>query len=167
MGTDNEALATLATTPITTEAAPPTEQAAVAVAPVSDQSASVDCAPVDTKLAVDDPNLVDYVQHYNQVVLGEYPVNWGDVALIGVIALIVLGGGGFVVFNETRIRRSSYQTAIVEGEYPADVVEMLPALTSLKPQTRKSLKNILNRPEKSDRLLGLIDAVASKDDPEE
>ncbi len=44
---------------------------------------------------------------------------------------------------------------------------MLPALTNLKPQTRKSLKNILSRPEKSDRLLGLIDAAVSQDDTEE
>lgn len=175
MGTGNEALATLATTPIGEEAAPPADESAEAVEaaapvveqPAADQVASVDCAPIDTQLAVNDPNVVDYVQHYNQVVLGEYPVNWGDVALIGIIALVVLGGGGFVLFNETRLHRISEQTSAVEGEYPADVVEMLPALTNLKPQARKSLKNILSRPEKSDRLLGLIDAAVSKDDTEE
>lgn len=170
MGTGNEALATLATTPITADAAPPTEQAAEAAAPVAEQpaaepSAAVDCAPIDTQIAVDDPNMVDYVQHYNQVVLGEQPVNWGDVALIGLIALVALGGGGFVAFNEMRLHRT--HTAAIEGEYPADVIEMLPALTNLKAQTRRSLRKILSNPEKSDKVLGLIDAVVSKDDSEE
>ena len=45
---------------------------------------------------------MDYVQHYNQIVLGEHPVNWGDIALIGLIGLVALGGGGFVVFNEVQ-----------------------------------------------------------------
>lgn len=167
IGTGNEALATLATAPIDAEAAPPTEQAAVA-APVADTADdSTDCAPMDTQLALDDPNLVDYVQHYNQVVLGEQPVNWGDVALIGLIVLVMVGGGGFVMFNEMRLRRSSERTAVVEGEYPADVVELLPALTNLKSGTRKALKNILSNPEKTDRVLGLIDAVVSEDDAEE
>ena len=120
------------------------------------------CPPGSTELAVDDPNLVDYVQHYNQVVLGETPTNWGDLTLIGLIGLLVLGGGGFVVVNEARRGRAN--TAAVEGVYPAEVVEMLPALTNLKPQSRKSLKNLLRHPEKSDKVLGLIDAVIDADD---
>jgi hypothetical protein len=110
---------------------------------------------------------VDYVHHYNQVVLGETPVNWGDVTLIGLIALVVVGGGGFVLFNENRLHRTA-QTHVVEGEYPADVVEMLPALTNLKSPSRRALGNILKHPEKSDKVLGLIDAVVTDDDqPEE
>ncbi len=135
-GTSNQALATLATTPIATEATA-TEQSAAAVAPASNDTTqtSVVCPPSsvgDTQLAVDDPNLVDYAQHYDQVVLGERPVNWGDLALIGLIVLIALGGGGFVVFNEVKLHRSPDDQAVIEGEYPAEVVEMLPALTNLK-----------------------------------
>jgi hypothetical protein len=155
----NQVLATLATTPIN-EAAPATEQAAV-IAPASATEQSVDCAAIDTQLAVNDPNMVDYVQHYNRVVLGEQPVNWGNLALIGMIALLVLGGGGFVIFNEVKLHKSS---VVVEGEYPAEVVELLPALTNLKSQSRKSLKHILNHPEKSDKVLGLIDAVVSDEE---
>ena len=44
--------------------------------------------------------MVDYAQRYNEIVLGERPVNWGNIALIGLIALVVVGGGGFVLFNE-------------------------------------------------------------------
>jgi hypothetical protein len=167
-GVDSEPLAPLATAPISTEAAA-TEQAAVIAAPLADTD-TADC-PVssigNTELAVDDPNFVDYEQHYNQVVLGEYPVNWGDLALVGMIGLVVLGGGGFVVFNEMRLGKTAEHTARIEGEYPADVVEMLPAITNLKAQSRQSLKNILEKPEKSDQVLGLIDAVVSDDEAKE
>jgi hypothetical protein len=134
-----------------------------------DQSAALaaaeqaaECPTFDTQLVVDDPNLVDYVQRYNEIVLGERPVNWGNVTLIGLIALVALGGGSFVIFNEVRLSRR--ETVRVEGEFPADVVEMLPNLVNLKPQTRKSLKNILNKPDKTDKVLGLIDAVVSDDE---
>lgn len=150
----------------TPAAIPPTAANETASAvPIADSSET--CAAGGTQLAVDDPNLVDYVHHYNQVVLGETPVNWGDVTLVGLIALVVVGGGGFVLFNENRLHRAA-QTHIVEGEYPADVVEMLPALTNLKSSSRRTLGNILKHPEKSDKVLGLIDAVVTDDDqPEE
>ena len=58
-------------------------------------------------MVVNDPNLVDYVQRYNEIVLGERPVNWGNIILIGLIGLVVVGGGGFVIFNEMRLRLAS------------------------------------------------------------
>jgi hypothetical protein len=100
-------------------------------------------------------------------VLGERPVNWGNITLIGLIALVAVGGGSFVVYNEVRLSRSSRETVKVEGEYPADVVDMLPNIVNLKPKTRKSLKNILTKPEKTDKVLGLIDAVVSDEGSEE
>jgi hypothetical protein len=123
-----------------------------------------DCPVIDAHLVVDDPNLVDYVQRYNEIVLGEHPVNWGNITLAGLITVVVVGGGGFVVFNEVRLSRR--ETVKVEGEYPADVVDMLPALVNLKPKTRQSLKNILNKPEKTDKVVGLIDAVVSDEETE-
>ena len=146
------------------EPAAETEQAAV-VAPVAEQETACPAAPVE--LAYDDPNLVDYVQRYNQIVLGEQPVNWGNITLVGMIALLVLGGGSFVLFNEVRRSKAMNETATIEGEYPADVVEMLPDIVRLKSKTRSSLKNILNNPEKTDKVIGLIDAVVSDDNPEE
>lgn len=120
-------------------------------------------APASTQLVVNDPNLVDYVQRYNQIVLGEYPVNWGNIILFGLIGLVVVGGGGFVVFNEMRLSRASAATKKVEGEYPAEVVDMLPAIAGLKSQTRQALKKILANPQKTDKVLGLIDAVVSEE----
>ncbi len=118
-------------------------------------------------LVVDDPNLVDYTQRYNEIVLGKRPVNWGNVILIAMIGMLALGGGGFVLKNEKLVNISFGETRNVEGEYPADVVELLPALTSLKPPSRKSLRKILDNPGKTEKVLGLIDAVVSDDKNEE
>jgi hypothetical protein len=134
-------------------------------APASQQPAV--SAPASTELVVNDPNLVDYVQRYNQIVLGEYPVNWGNIILFGLIGLVVVGGGGFVVLNEMRLSRASTATKKVEGEYPAEVVDMLPAIAGLKSQTRQALKKILASPQKTDKVLGLIDAVVSEEKPKE
>jgi len=139
----------------------PIDQVAV-VAPVSAPSdAGETCV---TTLLVDDPNAVDYVQHYNQIVLGEQPVNWGNIILGGMIGLLAVGGGGFVVMHEMRLSAATKQ---IEGEYPSDIVDMLPELAALKPQTRQSLKKVLANPRGVDNVLNLVDAVVSNDPPEE
>jgi hypothetical protein len=58
-------------------------------------------------------------------------------------------------------------TRKAEGEYPADVVEMLPKIAGLKAKTRKSLKNVLDNPKKADKVLDLMDAVISEKTDEE
>ncbi|MBZ0297749.1 MAG: hypothetical protein K8L99_34660 [Anaerolineae bacterium] len=128
---------------------------------------TVTIAPVDQELFVNDPNLVDYVQRYDEIVLGKRPVNWGNIALIGLIGLVLVGGGGFVIFNEMRLRTSLGEFEKVEGEYPADVIEMLPAITRLQFQTRKTLRKILDNPGKADKVLALVDSVASDDQVKE
>jgi hypothetical protein len=114
-------------------------------------------APVTTELQVDDANLVDYVQRYNEIVLGKHPVNWGNVILIAMIAMLVLGGGAFVVYNEKLVNVSFGEIKKVEGEYPADVVEILPVLAKLTPKTRKSLKAFMADPRKVQKTIDLID----------
>jgi hypothetical protein len=100
-------------------------------------------------------------------VLGKRPVNRGNVILSVLIGLIVVGGGGFVIVNETRISLSGRDTKNLEQEYPAEVMDMLPAIAVLKPETRKSLKNLLDNPEKADKALGQIDEAVSDKEPEE
>jgi hypothetical protein len=141
-------------------ATPPAAQSMVS-APVS-QPASVS-VPASNEVVVNDPNAVDYVQRYNEIVLGERPANWGNIILAVLIGLVVLGGGGFIVLNEVRLRTA---TKPVDGEYPAEVVDMLPAIAGLKPQSRQSLRNILRHPQQSDKVLGLVDNLVS-DDKEE
>ena len=124
-------------------------------------------APAGNQPVVNDPNVTDYVARYNEIVLGQHPVNVGNVILIVMIGLLVVGGGGFVIANEKLVNVSFGDTKKVEKEYPAEVVDMLPSLAGLKPRTRKSLKNILDNSQKTDKVLGLIDEVVSDDSPEQ
>lgn len=124
-------------------------------------------APINNQPAVDDPNVTDYVARYNEIVLGQHPVNVGNVIMMVLIGLMVVGGGGFVIVNEKLVNVSFGDTRKVEQEYPAEVVDMLPAIAGLKSKTRKSLKNILGKPDRTDKVLGLIDEVVSDEEPEE
>lgn len=123
--------------------------------------------PASNELAVDDPNLVDYVQRYNEIVLGEREVNYGNVALIVLIAVVVLAGGGFVLVNEIRRAAAGHFVKAVDGQYPADVVDMLPAISGLKAETRKSLNQIVADPKKADAVVGLIKSLTPNDKPED
>jgi hypothetical protein len=137
-------------TPVTANPAPST---------ASDQNCNV--------IVVDDPNAVNYAQNYNEIVLGKKPINWGNMILIGMIGLMVVGGGGYVITREKLIHVSFGDTRKAEGEYPADVVEMLPQIAGLKTKTRKSLKNVLDNPKKADKVLDLMEAVVSEKSDEE
>jgi hypothetical protein len=124
-------------------------------------------APVAAEIDVNDPNLVDYSKNYNEIVLGQKPVNWGNVILLVMIGLVAIGGGGLVIINEKLVKVTFGDTKKVEGEYPVDVVDMLPAIVKLKSNSRKSLKNVLDHPKKAEKVLGLMDAVVSDEKEEE
>jgi len=143
-------------------AATPTQSAA----PGGGQPA-VSVAPVTSAIDVNDPNQVDYAKNYDEIVLGKKATNWGNMILIGLIGLIVVGGGGLVVTHEKLVKVTFGDTKQAEGEYPADVVDLLPAIKDLKPGSRKSLKNVLANPKKAEKVLGLMDAVVSDEKPEE
>jgi hypothetical protein len=144
-----------ATTPEATAAG--TEQ------PASAPASASSC----NQVVVDDPNAVNYAQNYDEIVLGKTPVNWGNIILLGMIGVMVVGGGGYVVTHEKLVNVKFGDTRQAEGEYPADVVEMLPKIAGLKPGARKSLGNVLENPQKADKLLDLMDAVISEDKKEE
>jgi len=120
-------------------------------------------------------NLVDYVKQYNQTANGKSPTNWGNIILLVMAVLLFLGGGGFMILNEklvrVRFKVSFGDTCRVPSEktreYPVDVMDMLPAMASLNPNARNSLKKILEKPEKTDKVLNLIDEVVSDSDTEE
>jgi len=124
-------------------------------------------APLSTQLDVNDPNLVNYKQQYDISVLGIRPTNWGNVILVMMILMFAVGGGGFVLYNEKLVKVSFGDTKKVEREYPRDVVEMLPRLSKLKPQARKSLGNILSNPKSTARLLNLVTAVLKEEKEKE
>ncbi len=107
--------------------------------------------PASNELSVDDPNLVDYVQRYNEIVLGERPVNVGNIVLVVLISMIVVGGGGFVLLNEMRINARKHAPKTVDASYPADVIEMLPSIAQLKEDTRKSLGKLIKTLDSNDK----------------
>jgi len=134
-----------------------------AAAPVAASAPSVASSSSCNDIVVDDPNAVDYVANYNEIVLGRKPINWGNMILVGMIGLMLVGGGGFVVTREKLVNVKFGDTRKVEEEYPADVVEMLPKIAGLKAGARKSLKNVLEN-KKADKVLDLMDAVVKKDE---
>lgn len=165
VGTGNDSqLPTSAPTTSASTDTPATPQPAVST-PVSEAPAN--SVPADNEIVLDDPNMVDYVQRYNEIVLGERPVNVGNIILVVLIALVVSAGGGFVILNEVRLSSVAASMKKVEGEYPADVVEMLPAIAGLKAGSRKLLKNILNHPKKTDTVLKAMDTLVSDDSTQE
>ena len=119
------------------------------------------------ELDVQDPNLVDYSKTYDEIVLGKKPVNWGNVILLIMIVMIATLGGGFVLTREKLIRISFGDLKSVDQVYPTDVVEMLPAISRLKASSRKLLKGLLDRPKKAEKILELLEAVASDQKTEE
>ncbi|HEY5982102.1 MAG TPA: hypothetical protein VIU38_01400 [Anaerolineales bacterium] len=60
-------------------------------------SAPAESAPAAAPaMALNDPNLVDYVQRYNELVLHQGATNWGNVFL-AIILLVLLGAGLYLV----------------------------------------------------------------------
>ncbi len=128
--------------------------------------AQPESAPVAT-LAPNDPNLVDYVQRYNENVLGQHATNWGNVILLVMIGAMVIGGGGMVIQHEGLVKISFKDTKPVEGEYPADVVDMVPTIAKLKPNARKSLRHLLEKPDDTSEVLTSIDKLSQRDSTDE
>lgn len=120
-----------------------------------------------TELDVDDPNLVDYAQRYDEIVLGKKPFNIGNAILIGMIGIVAVGGGGLVATREKLVKVSFGETRKAGDEYPAEVVDLLPAITGLKANSRQALKTVLDNPKKADKVLGLMSAVISNEESED
>jgi hypothetical protein len=141
--------------------------ASATVAPATSVPASGEAAviPADTALNVDDPNAVNYAQNYDEIVLGKKPANWGNIILITILVMIVLGGGFFVLKREGLINISfdDPRRVSVQEKYPADVVGMLPGISRLKPASRQILHKILANPKAATDLLTSIDKLTHED----
>ena len=130
-------------------------------------AATAGSAPCATDLIVDDPNVVDYVQRYNEIVLGKKPFNIGNTILIGMIGMVAIGGGWFVATREKLVKVTFGETRKAADEYPAEVVDLLPGITKLKVSSRKALKKVLDDPQKADKVLALVRAVITDEESEE
>ncbi len=60
----------------------------------------------------------------------------------GLIGLVLLGGGAFVIYNEGWVN-VDYEKV---DEYPAEMVALLPKISRLTPPARKKLEQILADP---------------------
>jgi hypothetical protein len=108
--------------------------------------------------------LVDYNQRYDENVLGKRSINWGNVILGIMIAGVAVGGGGFVFWNERRIRAAAAPVVdkddeltpapilTIEGVSP-EVSALIPQLEALNPLGRKALTKLLENPEEASDLL--------------
>ena len=114
---------------------------------------------------VSQPGTIDYVQQYNQTVLGKVSINWGNVIVAVMILGLLMGGGAFVYWNERRrigLRDFFPSRAaklpvegvapVVEG-YSSEVSALLPLIARLNPVGLHALKRILERPEQANEML--------------
>ena len=119
--------------------------------------------------------LVDYNQVYNETVLGQRTINWGNWILVGLIAMVLVGGGGFVYANERKLRglpaglpafaRSQPQAVtqpINPADYPQEILAFLPHIAQLNPVGRHALERLLQDPDQASELLHSL----SRLDPE-
>jgi hypothetical protein len=115
--------------------------------------------PAAPAAPVNQADLVNYVQRYNQNVLGQNPTNWGNVILWVLFVAMFFGGGALVISREGLVRVSFKDNKSVEGEYPADVVDMVPSIAKMKPNARKSLRRLLEKPDAAADVLTSIDKL--------
>jgi hypothetical protein len=140
-------------------------------APASTDSAGTDTAVSTTtepvaatavtfapEMDINDPNVIDYVQRYEEIVLGIHPTNWGNVILMVFIGAVVVGGGAFVVKNEHWLEEDE---AVVGGTAVATINtpetnKLLTQLNKLPPEGQKALAALLEKPEEATQLFQTI-----------
>ena len=143
-------------------------ETAVAPPPVSSNTTTTSNASTTSNapaapagLIVNDPNVIDYVARYNETVLGIKTVNWGNRILVGLILLVLVGGGAFVIWNERRRRQPTNlvnEAVLAEQkskypDYPAPVIALLPRLSQLSADALQDLYQFLEDPAKAQTML--------------
>lgn len=108
-------------------------------------------------------DLIDFNRRYEETVLGVREVNWGNVLLGVMIAVVAVGGGGFVFWNERRLRGPAKPDVKidVEAESPVFTIEgvspeisaLIPQLEALNPLGRRALAKLLENPGVASDLL--------------
>jgi hypothetical protein len=125
-------------------------------------STATPAAPAPTVVAAGTtggvPDLIDYNQQYAETVLGQRPLNWGNV-ILGLLILATAGGGlSFAYFNERKLARlaaAGPQAAALTTPPTAGLTaaDLLPQLEQLDPRSLRALHAILRDPERANALL--------------
>jgi hypothetical protein len=136
-------------------------QPAATRAPAATQ-ASAQAAPAGGAV-VQSPDVVDYVQQYDQSASGAQPVNTGNIIAGVLVALLLVGGAGMVIWNERRKKAAANSapgkkevSPIDPQTYPKEVLALLPKIAALNPVGRKSLEILLKNPDAASELLHTI-----------
>lgn len=124
------------------------------VTPVNTSGGAGSAASVapSAALVVNDPNTVDYVQHYREAVLGQHPINWGNVILAVLNGLLLVGGGTFILYHEGWIAITTRPIRPVPVGYPQPTVDLLPELSRLDAHGLDALGQLLKRPGEAAQL---------------
>jgi hypothetical protein len=111
-----------------------------------------------TEIDLNDPNVIDYVQRYEEIVLGHRPTNWGNVIIMALIGAMVVGGGAFVVKNEHWLEEGDArgETAVSTTTDPTETAILLTQLNKLPPEGQKALAALLEKPEEATQLFQTI-----------
>jgi hypothetical protein len=149
---------------VTLGASGPT-QVAITTEPTQAATATPGTLPTGGGVVIAPPGTIDYVQQYNETVLGQHPINWGNVILVVMILGLLCGGGTFVYWNERRRRglkgfftgrvsktEGEETIPVIEG-YPKEVSELVPRIAQLNPMGLHALKRILDHPEQANEML--------------
>ncbi len=122
-------------------------------------------------IVVENQPVIDYVEQYNESVLGQSIINWGNIIVAVMIVLMVIVGGAVVFLNERKLRgspgsgtgrggstpnepRAGTEAQPVRMEdYSDEIVALLPQLKELNPVGRKALSKLLADPEAASDLL--------------
>ena len=116
-------------------------------------------------VVVENQPVIDYVEQYNETVLGKAAVNWGNAIVSVLIVLIVIIGGVVVFFNERKLRGASMPQAPKSGgepeavrleDYQQEILELLPKIKALNPAGRKALGRLIADPEAASELLIIL-----------
>ena len=113
------------------------------------------------EMDINDPNVIDYVQRYEEIVLGIHPTNWGNVILTVLIGAVVVGGGAFVVKNEDWL---VIDEEVVEGETAVFTPNtttnaLISQINKLPPDAQKTLAEILEQPQEAAQLLQSLSKI--------
>jgi hypothetical protein len=144
-------------------------------APEAGGSGAGSSDPTAPGMVVDGTEVIDYNQQYAETVLGQRTINWGNVIVGLMIVLVAVGGGGFVFWNERRLRglplfgsksvaaEAARADAVVQIEgYSPEVSALLPKIAQLNPVGLHALRKLLENPEEASELLHSL----SRLDPE-
>lgn len=108
--------------------------------------------------------VIDYGKRYDETVLGIRQINWGNLTLGGMIAVVAIGGGALVLWNERRLRIAAKPGLKAEGEMKEaalpsiegvspEILALLPKIEALNPLGKRALRKLLQDPSTASDLL--------------